>query len=546
MTTPVKVAVVGSGLAGLTAAYLLSKELKGHAARYEVHIFEKASSLGMDAHSVSLSPEGVGEEWRVDVPMRSFQGGYYPRLMTLYKNLGVTFRKSDFSYSFSVAAPTISGCYTIVSSMIYNGASGLRGVSMTSAMKAQYQETKEMLPRLLMQLFTFTLFALSTLQLLYNYVRLVLLSAPVLRSRQTPYMTFHEWAQYSAPSGSLARLIGMDAAWLEFLGSVVTPLFSAVCTASEHDIMQHPVEEFLDYIWLTLFTHHYVVNNGVHDVVKRLSAPLENVHVSSTITGIRPDSSDPSLVTLEWADAQGSKHTYDGFSHIIFATQANHASELLSGYLSNLPRNSTHSEFVRQQVQCLKTFTYKPTIVINHTDDSLLPENPSDRRDLNLIRMSDDASRSKPLSPSSEPGSLCVSPSYTMATHRLRKPSNADSRASAVFQTTNPIVSPREESVLSIAKMERAILTLDAKKALQDLYIADQHPQVPGGQTSLGSGRLGRLQGTPRHGEREVPGIWLCGSYAYQGIPLLEGCVVSAANVVEQGILMRDSTSSSI
>jgi hypothetical protein len=33
--------------------------------------------------------------------------------------------------------------------------------------------------------------------------------------------------------------------------------------------------------------------------------------------------------------------------------------------------------------------------------------------------------------------------------------------------------------------------------------------------------------------EAEGPGIWVCGSYAYPGIPLLEGCVVSAKNVVE-------------
>ena len=33
-----------------------------------------------------------------------------------------------------------------------------------------------------------------------------------------------------------------------------------------------------------------------------------------------------------------------------------------------------------------------------------------------------------------------------------------------------------------------------------------------------------------------TPGLWLCGSYASAGIPLLEGCVASARNVVEQGV----------
>ena len=37
-----RIAVVGSGVAGLSAAYLLSR-------RHEVHIFEREDSVGMDA-----------------------------------------------------------------------------------------------------------------------------------------------------------------------------------------------------------------------------------------------------------------------------------------------------------------------------------------------------------------------------------------------------------------------------------------------------------------------------------------------------------------
>lgn len=90
----VKIAVVGSGLAGLTTAHLLSRTPRHTDVEFDVHVFEKvcvgitcvrhclisgakpqASSLGMHSSSVSL-PVAEGEkEWRVDVPMRSFQGG---------------------------------------------------------------------------------------------------------------------------------------------------------------------------------------------------------------------------------------------------------------------------------------------------------------------------------------------------------------------------------------------------------------------------------------------------------------------------------------
>jgi protoporphyrinogen oxidase len=43
MARTVKVAVVGSGLAGLTAAYLLTKPSESHAeVQFDVHLFEKA------------------------------------------------------------------------------------------------------------------------------------------------------------------------------------------------------------------------------------------------------------------------------------------------------------------------------------------------------------------------------------------------------------------------------------------------------------------------------------------------------------------------
>jgi predicted NAD/FAD-binding protein len=59
----VQVAVIGSGLAGLSAAYLLSQQHDDDK-KFEVHLFEKNSQLGMDAASISVGPE---KEFRIDV-----------------------------------------------------------------------------------------------------------------------------------------------------------------------------------------------------------------------------------------------------------------------------------------------------------------------------------------------------------------------------------------------------------------------------------------------------------------------------------------------
>ena len=63
---PLEIAVVGSGLAGLSVANLLSRE-------HHVTILERASTVGMDLASVSVS-DSDGKEVRIDSPMR---GSYH-------------------------------------------------------------------------------------------------------------------------------------------------------------------------------------------------------------------------------------------------------------------------------------------------------------------------------------------------------------------------------------------------------------------------------------------------------------------------------------
>lgn len=191
-----------------------------------------------------------------------------------------------------------------------------------------------------------------------------------------------------------------------------------------------------------------------------------------------------------------------------------------------------HRLLVQAQIQCLSNFKYCRTIVVNHTDSSLLPSSTQDRRDLNLIMASSSALKTLPR-PADDWSALTVQPSYAMATHVLP-------RVTGVYQTTNPIVPPRADAVLSVARLERALVTRGSKRALRELWTDGGEGRAwRWGCEGQRGGRLGPLQGAGILGadkESRTPGLWLCGSYASCGIPLLEGCVVSATNVVEQGI----------
>ena len=66
------VAVIGSGIAGLSAANSLAE------AGCEVHLYERSSTIGMEAFAVDAGGGAI-----VDVPLRVFSRQYYPQLLKL-------------------------------------------------------------------------------------------------------------------------------------------------------------------------------------------------------------------------------------------------------------------------------------------------------------------------------------------------------------------------------------------------------------------------------------------------------------------------------
>lgn len=88
--TPQRIAVIGAGVSGLTAAWLLSD-------RYDVTVFEAGNYAG--GHTNTRLVNAGGRDWPVNTGFIVFNDWTYPNFIRLMNRLGVASEESDMSFS---------------------------------------------------------------------------------------------------------------------------------------------------------------------------------------------------------------------------------------------------------------------------------------------------------------------------------------------------------------------------------------------------------------------------------------------------------------
>ena len=90
---PLKIAVIGSGISGLSAAWLLDKS-------HNVTLFEADDRLG--GHSNTVSMDVNGDQIDVDTGFICFNSATYPNLIALFEHLDVPVHETSMSFSASL------------------------------------------------------------------------------------------------------------------------------------------------------------------------------------------------------------------------------------------------------------------------------------------------------------------------------------------------------------------------------------------------------------------------------------------------------------
>ncbi len=272
MKRGLRIAVVGTGIAGNVAAYQLAKE-------HEVTVFEADRRIG--GHTNTVDVELGGRTWAVDTGFIVFNDWTYPNFIALLEELGVAWQDSDMSFSVKHEA----------SGLEYNGAS-------LNTLFAQRSN----------------LFRPRFLGMIRDILRF---------NREAP-----RWLDGEAPDLELGAWLDREGYGRAFRDHYILPMGSAIWSATQERLRAMPARFFFRF-----FRNHgllsvndrpvwRVIRGGSREYVKRLVAGhWDRIHTDSPVEAIRRF---PDHVRVK---VRG--HEALAFDHVILACHSDQALAML-------------------------------------------------------------------------------------------------------------------------------------------------------------------------------------------------------------------------
>ncbi len=133
-----RIAIIGSGIAGLVSAYVLRRE-------HEITVFEAGSHVGGHANTISVDEDG--RDIGVDTGFVVFNEAAYPNFVKLLSQVGVASQPSDMSFSVQCASTGLEYASSSLSALFAQRRNVLNPsfLSMVRDIRRFFRESREVL-----------------------------------------------------------------------------------------------------------------------------------------------------------------------------------------------------------------------------------------------------------------------------------------------------------------------------------------------------------------------------------------------------------------
>ena len=267
-----KIAVVGSGISGLSAAYYLSKN-------HNVDLFEKEDHFGGHSHTIDLIFQD--RKVSVDIGFIVFNFQTYPNLIKFFQENNIQIEKSDMSFSVSVDNTSFEYC-----------GRGLSGIFSNKS----------------------NLFNIEFLKMFFDIIKFYKRSSQISISNYK--MTLGEYLKINKLSKT-------------FIDYHIIPMVSAIWSMPPYEASKMPINFFLKF-----FQNHglfrlknrpqwYTVSNRSRTYVKKIVSQISGEHYKNyKIKKIKRKSSGLNLY-------YGGENEFFDYDKVILATHADEALKLI-------------------------------------------------------------------------------------------------------------------------------------------------------------------------------------------------------------------------
>ncbi|KAI5467948.1 hypothetical protein BGZ63DRAFT_346906 [Mariannaea sp. PMI_226] len=483
------VAIIGTGLAGLTTAYLLHNDDKK---QYAVTLFEQvryvgvtrtdpslaqADSLSFDSASIAVKNDKTNVAERIDLPMRALAGGYYANVLRMYHYLRIPLHPVRFLFVFAKAF-SISDTSTNKTDSANSGRGYVGATSGTYFVHASNMH--QMLPPWP-----------GTRSILSHIAEVVYLIVCYFWFSMACFMITP--SSKGKSSESFAEYLERIQIPRRYVSHYLLPLMSSVSTCSHDELLAFPASDVVNYKKLSTWQQHYTVCGGVRQVQGKLVEGLQDIRLNARVVEVVAPKANQSGVAIRWqskgeASSQVVEQTFD---RVILAVSPDVAGSIFDPLRSALRR--------------IPTVRVESSVLCPETDKG-------ERETLKLenVETVERLACSHHLEESFPPQVITLRTRFSEATGSRTEALHT--MPTGVVVSTCPLDGAAEmKRSLQTAWFTRTLRTAESRAVVEEIMGTSA-------ELTTEAGRAGWVNGEDN--------VWLAGAWCWDGMVLLEGCVV--------------------